>query len=209
MWPLAGRDIAEACGISGVPPALARVCIAGVALSESDVAGDDQVFIAIRDGDWDGHAEAARALERGAPLAVVARGWQGLAALEPARRERCLVVDDTLVAFRRLAAFLRARFSFPVVAVGESNGKTTTKEMIAAVLSGARRYVTKTPETMNGWSGIPLTLTLRGHARAAPPSAVVVEVGIDAVGAMADHAKLVDADVAVITALGPEHREGE
>lgn len=193
MWPLSGREIAEACGAS-----FADVPIGGIALSANDVTGDD-LFIAVRDGDWDGHAEIDAALERGARMVIAERG---------APSERVVIVDDSLVAFRKVAALLRSRFSFPVIAIGGSNGKTTTKELVAALLTGGNRFVTKTPETMNGWTGIPLTLTLREHTRAAPPDALVVEVGIDAVGAMTEHAKLVDADVAIITALGPEHLTG-
>jgi UDP-N-acetylmuramoyl-L-alanyl-D-glutamate--2,6-diaminopimelate ligase len=202
MWPLSGREIAEACGTT---TSIGDVWISGVALSAGDVQSGD-LYVAVKDGDWDGHAEIEQALEAGACVALVSHGWAGRAS-----DDRLLRVEDTLVAFRRVAAFFRARFSFPVIAVGGSNGKTTTKEMIAALASGgggARRYVTKTPETMNGWTGIPLTLTLREHARAAPPAALVVEIGIDAIGVMAEHAKLVDPDVAVITSLGPEHLSG-
>jgi UDP-N-acetylmuramoyl-L-alanyl-D-glutamate--2,6-diaminopimelate ligase len=114
-----------------------------------------------------------------------------------------IVVDDTLVAARKLAAFFRKRFPFPVIAVGGSNGKTTTKDLIAAAL-GPR--AAKTPETMNGWTGIPFTLLDRSLSR--DTTALVVEVGIDAVGAMKEHAALVDPDVSVLTMIGPEHLAG-
>ncbi|MBX3188887.1 MAG: UDP-N-acetylmuramyl-tripeptide synthetase [Labilithrix sp.] len=207
MWPLTGREIVEACEIATWSPAIEDVAIASVALDEGEAA-PDALFVALREDGFDGHDRVAAFLEAGGALALVSSAWEGRAALSPAHAERCLLVSDVLVAFRRLAARLRRGFSFPVIAVGGSNGKTTTKDMIAALLAGVARRVTKTPETMNGWSGVPVTLTQREHARAAPPDALVVEIGIDAASAMEDHARLVDADVVVLTALGPEHLEG-
>src|SRR6185295_12873200 len=104
---------------------------------------------ALREDGYDGHTYVAEALEAGAALALVAADWNGREVLTPDQHARCLVVDDTLVAFRRLAAVLRRGFAFPVVAVGGSNGKTTAKDMIAALLSGPGFSVTSTPETMN------------------------------------------------------------
>src|SRR6185503_15426991 len=104
------------------------------------------------------HERVPAAFDAGALLAVVASGWPGRSALGSDRRVRCLEVQNPLFAFRRLAATLRRRFGFPVIAVGGSNGKTTTKELIAAMLSGGGRSVTCTPGTNNGWLGVPLTL---------------------------------------------------
>jgi UDP-N-acetylmuramoyl-L-alanyl-D-glutamate--2,6-diaminopimelate ligase len=207
VWPLDGRAIAEACEARGLPSFRADAAIAGVAVGDRPVLPDD-LFVALREDGFDGHGEVEDALRAGAPLALVASDWTGLAALAPELRARCLVTGDTLRAVRLLAARLRRGFAFPVVAVGGSNGKTTTKDMIAAMLGAGGARVTKTPETMNGWSGVPLTLLQRAHARADAPAALVVEIGIDAPGAMAEHASLVDADVAVLTTLAAEHLAG-
>lgn len=152
------------------------------------------IFIAYEDGDYDGHREVERVIDAG--------GWAVVSDRPGPRR---FLVEDTLVAARKLAAFFRKRFSFPVIAVGGSNGKTTTKELIAAAL-GPR--AAKTSETMNGWTGIPYTILDRRHRREDPPSALVLEIGIDAVGAMKEHARLVDPDVSVLTMIGPEHLAG-
>lgn len=207
MWPLSGLEIVKACGVRAWSPSVEPLRLAGVVVGETPPEADD-LFIALREAGHDGHAYVAEYLELGAALALVSADWDGLPELAPEMRARCLVVDDSLAAFRDLAAALRRRFPFPVVAVGGSNGKTTTKDMIAALLSGPGFRVTSTRETMNGWTGLPLTLTLRAHALALPPHALVVEIGIDAPGAMAEHARLVDPDVAVLTALGPEHLAG-
>lgn len=208
MWPLTGLEIARVCSAAATDEErLLETRIAGTNVGDRP-ASHDELFVALREDGWDGHERVAEALSEGAALALVAADWTGRASLDPSLAERCLVVDDTLRAFRVLAAHLRRGFSFPVVAVGGSNGKTTTKDMIAALLAGPDRLVTTTPETMNGWSGIPVTLAQRAHARDTPPAGLVVEVGIDAAGAMEDHARVVDADIAVLTALGAEHLAG-
>lgn len=158
---------------------------------------DGALFVALREEPWDGHVWLAEAFARGARFALVARD----ATVPDALRDRCIVVDDTLVAFRKLAAEVRKDFTFPVIAVGGSNGKTTTKEMIGALVEGAG----KTLETMNGWSGIPRTLL---DAWGRTLGALVVEIGIDARAAMEDHAALVDPDIAVLTSIGVEHLAG-
>ena len=192
MWPLTLREIAGAIGVAAPE---AEVEIRGVCAGERRPMADD-LYVAIAEEGYDGHADVEPALEAGAAWALVS----------DAPGPRRLLVPDTLVALRKLAAFFRQRFTFPVVAVGGSNGKTTTKELIAAAL-GPR--ATKTQETMNGWTGIPFTLLDRAHASGSgAPSALVVEIGIDAVGAMQEHARLVDPDISVLTMIGPEHLAG-
>jgi UDP-N-acetylmuramoyl-L-alanyl-D-glutamate--2,6-diaminopimelate ligase len=198
MWPRAGGEIGRAIGARAWSDDVERASISGIALGDRPaVAGE--IFIALREGGHDGHELALHALASGARVAIVAADW----AAPPDLASRLLVVDDTTRAFRALAALLRRDFVFPILAVGGSNGKTTTKEMLAALLGA-----TKTPETMNGWTGIPLTLVQPAHAQGDLPAACVVEIGIDAKGAMAEHVALVRPDVAVLTALGAEHLEG-
>ena len=111
-------------------------------------------------------------------------------------------VPDTLAAFRTLAGAWRRELSIPVAAVAGSVGKTTTKEFLAAALS-ARWRTLKTEASRNGDLGIAMTLcALRPGDEAA-----VVEIGIDAVGAMASHLDLVRPTAAVVTAVGAEHLE--
>ncbi len=207
MWPLTGAEVVAACGGRCARGGLEGLEIAGTTVGATPCR-TDEIFVAIREAGHDGHAFVGTALRQGAALAIVAADGRGLEALDPEAASRCVVVDDVIAAYRRLGGVLRGRFSFPVFAVGGSNGKTTTKDMLAALLGGGGRRVTKTPESMNGMTGVPWTLCQRAHARARPPDALVVEIGIDAPGAMADHAALVAPDVAVITALGVEHLAG-
>jgi UDP-N-acetylmuramoyl-tripeptide--D-alanyl-D-alanine ligase len=115
-----------------------------------------------------------------------------------------LEVSDTLAAYRRIAGLWRDRFSLPIAVVAGSVGKTTTKEMLAAMLRGHLQSVLATVENLNGYVGIPTTLLEIGPAH----RAAVVEVGIDARGAMAEHIALVRPTHAVVSAIGIEHLEG-
>ncbi len=216
MWPIVARDIVEACGASVVTDCPLDVALTGICVGDR-APRPDELFVALREDGNDSHDFVSAQLgargvgadaQSGAALALVSADWVGLSGLTAEQRARCLVTADSNVAFRALAAMFRKRFSFPVIAVGGSNGKTTVKDMVAAMLCGGGFRATATRETMNGWTGLPYTLTRRAHTTKVPPHALVVEIGIDAVGAMKEHARLVDADVCVLTALGPEHLHG-
>jgi UDP-N-acetylmuramoyl-tripeptide--D-alanyl-D-alanine ligase len=206
MWPITAAELVRACGGEARLDGLEGLAIAAVTVGDLPPAAG-QVYVPVQE-DVDGHQLVRRALERGVSLAIVCASWPGLSELEPGLRRRCVVVADALAAFRALAAHLRRRFDFPVIAIAGSNGKTTTKELTAALLAAAGRRVSKTPETMNGFTGLPFSLCQRQHATSAPPSALVLEIGVDAVGAMAEHARLAAPDVVAITALDAEHLAG-
>jgi UDP-N-acetylmuramoyl-tripeptide--D-alanyl-D-alanine ligase len=159
-----------------------------------------QLFIAIRGDTHDGHAFVDEAARRGAGAVVV----------EPAHADRPLdcgviVVRDTLAALGDLAAFHRRRRSVRVVAVTGSNGKTTTKEMLAAILSRAygAQAVLRTAGNLNNLVGLPLTLLRAGgHERVA-----IVEAGMNAPGEIWRLAEIAAPDVGVVTCVGPAHLE--
>ncbi len=165
--------------------------------------GPGDLFFVIHSAQYSAVPEVARK----SGLTVVAADWTGYQLLAPELRARCLRVSSPLHAYRLLAGHLRKRFTFPVIAVGGSNGKTTTKDMVVAILSAGGRRVTATPGTNNGWSGVPVTLCQSAHRRPAP-DALVIEIGIDERGAMREHVAIVEPDVAIITSLGAEHLAG-
>ena len=154
------------------------------------------LYVALKGDRFDGHAFLAEAAAKGAAAAVVRKGTtaaQGVPLFE---------VEDTLRALGALAAFHRRRFSIPVAAVGGSTGKTTTKEMVAAILR-ARGPALATEGNFNNEIGVPLTLlTLGPEHRAA-----VVELGMSTPGELARITAIACPDAAVLTLIAAEHLE--
>ncbi len=161
--------------------------------SRALVAGE--LFVALSGPNFDGHDFVATAAERGAVAAVVSRRM-------PVDLPQ-IVVGDTLRALQDAAAAWRLQFPIPVVAVAGSNGKTTTKEMIAAILSGHGACLS-TRGTLNNHIGVPLTLLRldRQHATA------VIEIGANHPGEVAALMPLVQPTVGIVTNAGAEHLEG-
>jgi len=162
------------------------------------------LFVAIPGEKFDGHAFIAQAIEAGA-AGVICR--HGTAVAEPLKaRCRILEVSDTQETYRMLGGAWRRTFSdIPVILVAGSVGKTTTKELLAALLEGKHPgRVLKTSGSQNGFLGIPMTLL---ELRRERHDIAVVEVGIDEPETMIHHAALVQATHSVLTAIGPEHLE--
>ena len=146
---------------------------------------------------FDGHDFIDAALSAGAAGCLCARLPQTL------RADKFYIkVDDTRLALRALASAYRDRFSIPVVQITGSVGKTTTKEMIAAVL-GAKLRVWKTPGNFNNDIGTPLTLLGLGPEH----QAAVIETGMNHFGEIAYLGEMVRPDVAVISNIGDAHIE--
>ncbi len=162
------------------------------------------IFFAIRGDRFDGHKFAPAAIEKGAVAAVLdARGAAGLPTWVLESDVPLVLVPDTVVALGRYAAWQRARFQGPMVAITGSSGKTTTKEMTACVLSLAGSTLA-TQGNLNNHLGLPLTLLrLREeHALA------VVEVGMNAPGELSYLAAIAGPSLAVVTSVGEAHVAG-
>jgi UDP-N-acetylmuramoyl-tripeptide--D-alanyl-D-alanine ligase len=152
--------------------------------------------VALKGDRFDGHAFLAEAAAKGAAGAVVRRGAPAVSGLP------LFEVDDTLRALGALAGFHRRRFSIPVGAVAGSNGKTTTKEMVGAILR-TRGPALATEGNLNNEVGVPLTLLrLSEEHRSA-----VLELGMSAPGELARLTAMARPDVAVVTLVAPEHLE--
>jgi UDP-N-acetylmuramoyl-tripeptide--D-alanyl-D-alanine ligase len=167
--------------------------------SRSVAAGD--LFVALKGERFDGHDYVAEVLAKGAAGALVERGW----AEKHGAGLPLVAVDDTRAALGRLAAAWRARFDVPVVGVTGSNGKTTVKEMIAAVLAAAfgEQNRLATAGNLNNDIGLPLTvLRLRAHHRAA-----VIEIGMNHPGETAALAAIAQPTIALINNAQREHQE--
>ena len=161
-----------------------------------------ELFIALRGDVFDGHGFIATAKERGAVAAVVDAA--GAASLQECGLS-LLAVADTRLALGALAAAWRSRFSLPVIAVTGSNGKTTTKEMIASILKSAYGdAVLVTQGNFNNDIGLPLTLlNLDASHRAA-----IIEMGMNHPGEIAYLARITRPSVALVTNAQRAHLEG-
>ncbi|AXQ31635.1 UDP-N-acetylmuramoyl-tripeptide--D-alanyl-D-alanine ligase [Solimonas sp. K1W22B-7] len=153
------------------------------------------LFVALQGDRFDGHNFLEAAAAAGAAGALVSR--------RVALPLPQVVVGDTLKALQDYAADWRSRFDIPVVAVTGSNGKTTTKQLLASVFA-ARGPVLATHGNLNNHIGVPLTLLgLREEHRTA-----VIEMGANHPGEIALLARLARPDVGVITQAGDAHLEG-
>ena len=166
----------------------------GVSIDTRTLAPGD-LFVALIGERGDGHDHVADALARGAAGVLAHRIPNDLPAGAP-----LLVVPDTLEALRALAVFARRRFTGRLAAITGSVGKTTTKEMLRAILAPQARVHAAEASHNNHW-GVPLTL-----ARMPPDAkAAIVEIGMNHAGEIAPLAQLARPHVAVITAIEPAH----
>jgi UDP-N-acetylmuramoyl-tripeptide--D-alanyl-D-alanine ligase len=155
----------------------------------------NQLYVALRGQQFDGHAFIADAVARGAAGVLVEQ--------EDPAAERGILVAGSKDALGRLAATWHRRFSVPVVAVTGSNGKTTVKEMLVRIFSRIGPTL-GTAGNFNNDIGVPLTLFRQGpeHRYA------VIEMGANHPGEIAQLCELATPDVAVITQCAPAHLEG-
>ncbi len=158
------------------------------------------LFVALKGERFDAHDFVAQAAQGGAAGAVVQKGRT-----LPALPEGFVLyeVEDTLSALGGLGHYHRNRFRIPVAAVGGSNGKTTTKEMVGAILA-VRGPALKTEGNLNNEIGVPLTLFRLEPSHVA----AVIEVGMNRPGELQRLAWVVAPHAAVITVVQPEHLEG-
>ncbi|MCS6795282.1 MAG: UDP-N-acetylmuramoyl-tripeptide--D-alanyl-D-alanine ligase [Raineya sp.] len=154
------------------------------------------LFFALKGANFNGNAFAQEALQKGAEYAIID---------EPAYQtnERCILVKDVLKALQQLAQLHRKNLNIPVIAIGGSNGKTTTKELVASVL--AKKYTTfATQGNLNNHIGVPLTiLSIPQNTEIA-----VIELGANHIGETAFLCQIAQPNFGVITNIGLDHLEG-
>ena len=154
------------------------------------------IFFALKGESFDGNKFAATALEKGCAYAVVDEA-------EYATDQRCILVDDVLTTFKELAREHRRQFSLPVVGITGTNGKTTTKELVSAVLSEKYR-VMYTQGNFNNDVGVPKTLF-----RLQPSDEIaVVEMGASHPGDIKKLVEYVEPTCGMITNVGRAHLQG-
>ncbi len=182
----------------------------GAVVTDSAKVKKGSVFVALKGERFDGHRFVGDALRRGAACLIVHRQIAAKSQLLLSGAT-VIKVPDTLNALGDLANYRRRQFAPLVLAITGSNGKTTTKEMLAAILEEAsfngrrlEKKVLKTEGNFNNLVGLPLTLLrLRKSDRVA-----VVELGTNHPGEIARLAKIADADLAIVTSVAAAHLEG-
>lgn len=159
------------------------------------------LFFALKGASFDGNRFAVDALEKGAAYAIIDN--PEIRQQNPAFGERLIVVEDTLEALQGLARLHRRALGIPILAIAGSNGKTTTKELTATVLSQKfRLYATR--GNLNNHIGVPLTLLAMDHQT----ELGIVEMGASSCSEIALLCTIAEPDYGVLTNIGRAHLEG-
>lgn len=196
MWTLA--QMAEA--VRGELMGLSPQGPPGRVVTDTRILGPNDVFVALKGERFDGHDFVEEAVRRGASAVIVHARPSAECVKDQAA---VIVVNDTLQALGDLARYLRERFSLPVIGITGSNGKTSTKEMTASILS-RRLTILKNPGNFNNLIGVPLTLL----ELTADHEAAVIEMGINVVGEMERLVAIAQPTVGIITNIQPAHLAG-
>src|SRR5467141_1021493 len=196
-WTIA--QVADALGTRPGTGLNALARLAGVSIDSRAIRAGE-LFIAIHGPRHDGHDHVASTLESGAIAAVVAEAELSRYALPV--RDRCIAVADTFDALKQLARAVRKSWGGKIAGVTGSVGKTTTKEILAALL-GAKLRVLKSEGNFNNEYGLPLTLLRLEETH----QAAVLEMGMSRVGELKRLAAIARPDVGVVTRVAPAHLE--
>ncbi|MBI5182226.1 MAG: UDP-N-acetylmuramoyl-tripeptide--D-alanyl-D-alanine ligase [Nitrospirae bacterium] len=163
-----------------------------------------ELFVAVKGGTFDGHDFVLQAFEMGACGAVIDESQSDKIEKRIKDSAKALIaVDDTITALQDMAAFHRQKYYIRVIAVTGTNGKTTTKEMIARIL-GQRLWVLRNEGNLNNHIGVPLTL-LRLNKK---HQAAVIEMGMSGLGEIRRLCEIAAPDIGVVTNIGAAHLEG-
>lgn len=157
---------------------------------------ENDLFFCLKGANFDGNKFASEAIEKGARYVVIDNATYTI-------EGKTLLVDDVLTTLQQLANFHRKQFSIPIIGITGSNGKTTTKELIAHLLSQSFR-VLSTKGNLNNHIGVPMTLLrLRKEHQIA-----VIEMGANHPGDIKDLCVIAEPDYGIITTIGKAHLEG-
>ncbi|MBU1999178.1 MAG: UDP-N-acetylmuramoyl-tripeptide--D-alanyl-D-alanine ligase [Candidatus Omnitrophota bacterium] len=158
----------------------------------------NEVFIAIKGDNFDGHDYIESAIKSGSSCIILSKSCVKKI---PSRISR-IYVQDTVLSLGDVARFWRNKFTIPVIGVTGSNGKTTTKDMLAWVL-GSKFKVLKNEGTKNNHIGLPMTLLKLNNSY----EIAVVELGTNHFGEISYLSGIARPNIAVITNIGPSHLE--
>jgi UDP-N-acetylmuramoyl-tripeptide--D-alanyl-D-alanine ligase len=163
--------------------------------TDSRTVGKDQIFFALWGENYNGNRFASEALARGAKCAIID---------DPLfENENTILVDDCLFELQALAAHVRKEMKVPVLAITGTNGKTTTKELLAAILS-KKFKVHFTKGNLNNHIGVPLTIL----SAPADSEMFIIEMGASHIGEIRTLCLIAKPDYGIITNIGTAHVEG-
>ena len=166
---------------------------------------EGSIFLALKGESFDGNKFALQALEKGCAYAIIERGALNLSSLHlsPATVHQIIEVEDTLQTFKDLAREHRRQFNIPVIGITGTNGKTTTKELVAAVLS-QKFNVLYTQGNFNNDVGVPKTLFRLNKSH----EIAVIEMGASHPGDIKTLAETAEPTCGLITNVGKAHLQG-
>ncbi len=195
------REIVEVTGgqVVSASAKLENLWIQGISIDSRSIF-PGEAFFALRGDRFDGHEFVGQALAKGAAAAVVSREWADDQAHRKAFAVPIVGVTDPLIALQELAGYYRRKFDVVVIAITGTNGKTTTKDMVAGVLS-SRFCTMKTEGNFNNHIGVPLTLFRLSSA----DQMAVIEMGMSGLGEIHRSAEIGLPRHGVITNIGPAH----
>ncbi|MDI6791840.1 MAG: UDP-N-acetylmuramoyl-tripeptide--D-alanyl-D-alanine ligase [bacterium] len=200
----------EPISITDLLKAVQGELIAGSGRAEIKAIGTDtrcmspgETFIALKGENYDGHRFVKEALARGSQGIIISDPEAASGIQNQMRQDQFLVkVKDTTLALGKIGRFCRNRYDMPVVAITGSNGKTTTKDMLASIL-GQERRVVKSEANFNNQIGVPLTL----FKISKETEGVVLELGTNHPGEIAYLAEMSSPSHGIITNIGEAHLE--
>ena len=155
----------------------------------------DEIFFALKGGNFNGNIYAKQALENGAKYVVIDE--------KEYEQENTILVKDVLATLQELAAYHRAYLNIPIIGITGSNGKTTTKELLSVVLN--KRYKTfATKGNLNNHIGVPLSLLSISNKH----EMAIIEMGANHVGEIETYCWWAMPNYGIITNIGKAHLEG-
>lgn len=191
--------VLENCGATKIGAgleSLRRKVLTGIS-TDSRTIGKGEIFVALSGEKFDGHSHAAEAIKKGALAVLAHKPIYGEAA------KLAIIVPDTLAALGDLAHALRKQLNLKVIGLTGSNGKTTTKEMISAILALTDPALLFTKGNFNNLVGLPLTI----FRATKETKTAVLEMGMNHFGEISRLTEIAEPDVALITSVGPAHLE--
>ena len=176
--------------------------ITGISIDSRTVKAGE-LFFAIRGDQFDGHNFISKAIEAGAAGIIVERRWADInASMMVSINIPRLIVDNTIQSLGKLANIYRRKFDIPVIAIGGSNGKTTTKEMIRSVLE-TKYHALSTEGNFNNHIGVPQTLFRLEKKH----NVAIVEIGTNHPGEIDYLCSILEPTHGLLTNIGMEHLE--